>query len=294
MADLRGTFTVMITPMNENQEVDVQGLKDNIDWQIEKGIAGLCVLGSTGEMTVLSKEERFLITKVAVEHVNGRVPCLVGTGAEATREAIEYTRHAKDCGADGALIINPWYYKPFDNEIYEFYKNISDSVDLPIMVYNIPVNTGTDIKADVVAKLAELDNVEYIKDCTGEPGRVREILRLSEGKIKVFNGDEKIAFESYLAGSVGWICVCGNIIPDKAQQLYELIQDKKIDEANALFEKMFPLLNFIEGSGKLIQVVKASLNKMGRPAGPTRLPRMPLTPEEDKYLDCLLKDLGLI
>lgn len=294
MKEFRGTYTVMVTPMNANQEVDEQGFKENIDWQIANGIAGLCVLGSTGEMASLTKEERFRLTKVAVEHVNGRVPILVGTGAESTKEAIEYTKHAQSCGADGALIINPWYYKPSDDELYEHYKRISDAVDIPIMVYNIPGGTGTDMKPELIARLAELDNVKYVKDASGDLGRIREIKRLSGGKMRVFNGNENLAFEAYLDGAEGWICVIGNIIPDKSQQLYELVQKKEIDQAIELFEKMLPLLNFIELSGKLVQVTKASLGRIGRPAGPPRLPRMPLTPEEDKYLDGLLRDLGLI
>ena len=294
MKELRGTFSVLVTPMRTNGEVDEDGFKKNIDWQIEKGIAGLCILGSTGEMSSLTKEERIHLTKSMVGYINGRVACVVGTGAETTKEAIEYTQCAKECGADGALVLGPWYAKLAPNEILRHYKEISDQVDLPIMIYNIPGASGTDIKPELIAKLADFKNVKYIKDASGDLGRVREIKRLCGDKVVVFNGNENLAFEAYLAGAMGWICVIGNIVPDMSQKLFDLVQDKEFEQALTLFKKMLPLLNFLELSGKLVQVTKAAMTKIGLAAGPCRLPRLPLNSEEDKFLDGLLKDLGVL
>jgi 4-hydroxy-tetrahydrodipicolinate synthase len=294
MKELRGTFSVAITPMKANGEVDEQGFRKNIDWQIEKGIAGLCVLGSTGEMASLTKEERLHLNKSLVEYIGGRVPVIVGTGAETTKETIEYTKWAKNCGADAALIINPWYAKPAPDEIFGYFKDVSEAVDIPIMVYNNPGTSGTDIKPELVAKLAELDNVKYVKDASGDLGRFREIKRLCGNKIVPFCGDENLAFEAYLAGAEGWICVIGNIIPDLSQQLFDLVQKMEITAARALFERMLPLLNLLELSGKLVQYTKAGVAKIGLAAGPVRLPRLPLNAEENKLLDEVLKDLGLL
>jgi 4-hydroxy-tetrahydrodipicolinate synthase len=294
MKELRGTFTVMATPMKANEEIDEQGLKQNIDWQIEKGISGLCVLASTGEMASLTKDERMHYTKSLVDYIGGRVSCVVGTGAETTREAIEYTKWARECGADAALVLNPWYAKPVPDEIFEHFKRISEAVDLPVMIYNNPGTSGVDIKPELVARLAELGTVNYIKDASGDLGRFREIKRLCGDKMTPFCGDENLAFEAYLAGAEGWICVIGNIVPDLSQQLFDLVQKMEIAEARALFEKMLPLLNLLELSGKLVQFTKAGMAKIGLPAGPVRLPRLPLTPEEDQVLEGVLKDLGVL
>ncbi|MDQ7095122.1 4-hydroxy-tetrahydrodipicolinate synthase [Desulfosporosinus sp. PR] len=294
MKDFRGSFTVMITPMTKEQEIDENGIRENIDWQISEGIAGLCPLGSTGEFVSLSREERFRVAKIAVEHVKGRVPVLLGTAAETTKEVIEYTQNAKELGADGALIINPYYCKPAENEIYEFFKMISEAVDIPVMVYNNPFTSGIDMKAELLAKIAQLKNMAYIKDASMEIRRVKEIINLTDGRMKVFNGTDDIAFEAFLAGAVGWIAVCGNIIPGLSQQLFDLVEAGEIQKAKELNQKILPLLSFIENSGKLVQVVKAAVNKIGHAAGPSRLPRLPLTPEEDEKLVQILKNLGVL
>lgn len=294
MKEFRGSFTVMVTPMKQDQSIDEGGIKKNIDWYIEEGTAGICVLGSTGEFLSLSKKERHKAAEIAVEHINGRVPCLIGTAEETTAETIEYTKHAKKIGADGALIINSYYCKPSENEIYEHFKAISEAVDIPIMLYNNPWTSGVDIKPELVAKICHLKNICYVKESSMEIRRIRDIAPLIEGEAQLFCGCDDLAFESFVLGAVGWISVCSNIIPGMSQQLFELVQKNEIQKAKELYIKMLPLLHLIENSGKLVQVVKAAMNKMGRAAGPCRLPRLPLTPDEDAALEKVLADMGLI
>ncbi len=294
MKEFRGSYVVNITPMTSKQEINFEGLKENIDWYIDEGIAGICTLGSTGEFLCLSKEERFKVAKTAVEHINGRVPCILGTSSETTKETIEYTKNAREVGADGVLIINSYYCNPAENEIYGHYKAISEAVDIPIMVYNNPGTSGIDMQPELIVKILQLKNINYVKESSMEIRRVRDIYRKAKNDVNVFCGCDDLAFETFMMGGVGWISVCSNIIPGIAQRLFDLVQEENFNKAKEVYYDMLPLLETIENSGKLVQVVKASMNKMGHAAGPCRLPRLPLTKEEDFALERVLKKMNLI
>lgn len=294
VGEMKGTFTVMITPMTVDQKVDLEGLKANIDWYVEEGVPGICVCGGTGEFVSLSKEERLSIAETAVKHSAGRIKCIVGTADETTEGAIFYTKHAKEIGADGVMIINPYYGRPSGVELIEHYKAISNAVEIPIMVYNNPAHSGVDITPDLIAELAKIKNIDYVKDASGDLRRVSDILRLTEGKMDVFCGAEDLIFDTYYLGGSGWICVCGNIIPKEAQMIFDLIQEGKIDEARALYTKYLPLLDELENNPKPIQKIKTALKLMGKASGPSRLPKQPLTAAEEAEWTGLLKELNII
>jgi len=294
MTILKGTFTVLITPMTIKQDIDIDGLKSNIDWQINNGIPGICVTGSTGEFASLTREERLEIAEVAVKHVNGRIQCLVGTAAESTKETIFYTKHAKKIGADGVLILSPYFCKPSFDDIYLHYKAISEAVDISVMVYNNPDHSGVDMSPELLVKICSLKNIDYVKDASGDLRRVVDIKRLANGKITIFCGEEDLAMQNFLLGATGWICVCGNIIPKEAKQLLELVQQNRLEEAAGLFNRLYPLLDMFENSRKALQLVKKSLEYMGHPAGPCRLPRQPLSESDSEKLKNLLKELDII
>ena len=292
--ELRGVFTVMLTPFTDDFKFDEAGFKKNIDWQIKKGIAGLCVLGSTGEFITVSRDERKHIAETAVGHVNGRVPVIIGTAAATTPEVIELTKHAEKTGADAAMIINPWYSLPRPNEIIEFFRMVEEAVNIPIMAYNNPACSGVDILPETMGKIGGFKNIEYLKDASGEIRRVREIQDVTNGKIKVFNGADDLAFEAFVLGAVGWICVAGNIIPAECQKLFNLVQEGKIKEAKKLYDKILPLLNYLEGCGKLVQATKAGAEMVGCAAGKPRLPRLPLDKNEKETLRAVLKKVGAV
>jgi len=294
MAAFKGTFTVLITPMTINQDIDIQGLKKNIDWQISNGIPGICVTGSTGEFASLSREERLEIAETAVRHVNGRVPCLVGTAAESTRETIFYTKHSKEIGADGVLIINPYFCRPSYDDIYLHYKAISEAVDIPVMVYNNPGHSGVDMRPELLVKICGLKNIDYVKDASGDLRRVADIKRLANGEINIFCGGEDLSLQNFMLGATGWICVCGNIIPKEATQLLELVMQNRLKEAGLLFNRLYPLLDMLENSPKALQLVKKSLEFMGHPSGPCRFPRQPLSEADTAKLKELLTELSII
>lgn len=294
MTTLKGVFTVLITPMTSKQEIDLNGLKENIDWQISQGISGICVLGSTGEFASLSVEERLIIAETSVKHVNGRIPCIVGTAAESTRETIFFTKHAKEIGADGVLIINPYYCRPSFDEIYLHYKAVSEAVDIPIMVYNNPRHSGVDMNPELLVKICQLKNIDFVKDASGDLRRVSDIKRLGNGEITIFCGSEDLSLLNFMLGASGWICVSGNLIPREANRLLELVKQGNLEEANLLFDRLYPLLDILENSPKSMQIVKKALELMGHPSGPCRFPRQPLSESESDKLIGLLKDLSLI
>ena len=292
---LKGTFVVAVTPFKSNEELDLEALKENIDFYIENGIHGVVATGSTGEFASLSLEEHKKVIEVVVDRVNGRVPVLAGTGACATKRVIELTKFSEDVGADGAMIIPPFYTKPSDDEIYAHYKSISEAVDIPIMLYNNPWTSKVDMQPNLIAKLAELNNVRYVKESSGDVTRIWKIINLTGGKMTVFCGADNLALESFLMGAKGWICVAANIFPKHMSRLFELAcKENKIEEAKTLYMKLLPLLNFLEETGKFIQLAKAGLEILGRKAGPPRKPLLPASEEEKEELKRIMEKISCI
>ena len=295
MKHLEGAFPVLITPMHDNYEVNWEGLKQNIEHFVEQGVAGIVVTGSTGEFVSLTKEERFKLTTVAVEQVDGRIPLIVGTAAERTEDAIMYTKQAEDEGADASLLINSYYADPTDDEVYEQFKSVAESVSFPVMIYNNPFTTGVNIGTETLLNVArDVDNITHIKESSGEIAKARDIIRQGKGHIEVFCGSEDLAMESFLVGATGWISVSGNIVPKHVTAMYEHVKNNELDQAWELYDQLLPLCNFLEGSGKYVQITNRAMELKGLAGGPCRLPRLPLTPEEDETLKNLMKDLGAL
>jgi len=295
MAKLEGAFPVLVTPMLNQQDIDWDGFRSNIEKFIEAGVAGIAINGSTGEFVSLTKEERFKAVEVAVDQVKGRVALIVGTAAETTADAIEYTQQAEKAGADAALLINSYYAHPKDEEVYLHFKSVAESVSFPIMIYNNPFTSGVDIGLETILKVGrDVPNIAHIKESSGSIQKARDIVRQSEGNLKVFCGSEDLVMESFLVGAVGWISVAGNIVPELVTDLYNNLHDGKLEEAWRLYDQILPLCAFLEGSGKYVQIAKRSMELKGWSGGPCRLPRLPLTEKEDALLKMHLTNLGVL
>src|SRR5690625_1319386 len=295
MKHLEGAFPVLITPMHDNYEVNWEGLKQNIEHFVEQGVAGIVVTGSTGEFVSLTKEERFKLTTVAVEQVDGRIPLIVGTAAERTEDAIMYTKQAEDEGADASLLINSYYANPTDDEVYEQFKSVAESVSFPVMIYNNPFTTGVNIGTETLLNVArDVDNITHIKESSGEIDKLRDITRQGEGFLKTFCGSDDLALESFLVGATGWISVAGNIAPGLVTDLYNSVKANDIEKAWELYDRVLPLCNFIEGSGKFVQIVKRAMDIQHLSGGPSRKPRLPLTKEEDAKLQEIMNNLQVV
>jgi 4-hydroxy-tetrahydrodipicolinate synthase len=232
---------------------------------------------------------------VAVERVNGRIPLIAGTAACSTKRVIEITKYAEDAGVDGALIVPPFYSKIDDREIYEHYKEIAEAVKIPIMLYNNPWTSKIDMQPELIAKLSEIVNIKYVKESSGDITRIHRILELTEGKMTVFCGSDNLALESFFMDAKGWICVAANIFPKHMSKLYEYaVFEKDYDKAKALYSKILPLCNFLEGSGKFTQIAKYGLEYYGMKAGRPRKPFLPLTKEHMRQAEEIFRSIESI
>lgn len=295
MRKIEGVFPVLITPMLNEQDIDWEGFKKNIEHFINEGVAGIAINGSTGEFVSLTKEERFKAVEIAVEQVNGRIPLIVGTAAETTADAIEYTQQAERAGATAALLINSYYAHPKENEIYEHFKAVAESVQFPIMIYNNPFTSGVDISAETILKVGrDVGNITHIKESSGDIRKARDIARQGKGFIEVFCGSEDIALESFLVGAVGWISPAGNIVPGLVTDLYNHVQNNDIEKAWEIYDRLLPLCNFLEESGKYVQISKRAMELQGLAGGPCRKPRLGLNEEEEAQLKELLENLEIV
>jgi 4-hydroxy-tetrahydrodipicolinate synthase len=230
----RGSYTVTITPFTpDGGAVDVEAFRGFLDWQLAEGVPGLIVLGTTGEFLTLADEERTEIVQTAVEHVNGRVPVLIGTMNAHTPRAVRYSREAEAIGADGLMILPPYYYTPTDDEIFGYYRAICEAVSLPIMLYNNPVTSNVDMSAKLVGRLTRaFENIRYIKEASMDVARVHDVIEETEGVMNVFAGERIV--ESFLLGAIGYVNPYGNYIPRASARIWDYLVDGRIDEANQI------------------------------------------------------------
>ena len=294
MEKFEGTYVVTVTPLTSDDELDLEALENNVEYYLENGVHGIAVGGSTGEFATLTLEEHKKIISTVVDKVDGRVPVIAGTASCATSRVIELNRYAKDVGADGALIVPPFYSKIKGDELYEHYKSVAKAVDLPIMIYNNPFTSKIDMDPVFIAKLAEIDNIKYVKESSGDISRIWRIRELTEDSMTVFCGSDNLALESFLMGAKGWICVAANIFPKQTSRLYDLARKKDFEKARALYSGLLPLCNFLEESGKFTQVAKYGLEALGYRAGPSRKPFLPLTEDLMLRVDEIMKEIQSI
>lgn len=293
MQHFAGTYTVMITPFSDDSgTINITALRELVEWQIQQGIHGLIPLGSTGEFLSLSSDEKTLVAETVIQQAGGRVPVLIGTGAEDTREVVRLSREAQSLGADGVMIIPPFYCTPTEDECYAHYKTVADAISIPIMVYNNPATANLDIRPALVARLAEIDNVSYIKESTLEVTRVRDIIRLCGDKMTVFGGI--LGFESFVEGARGWVAVGSNAMPQAFAGIYNLaVIENDIAAARSLYLKVLPVIEFVAGH-RYVSGSKALLNNMGFAAGGPRPPRLPLPAPELAQARDLVQTFALV
>jgi 4-hydroxy-tetrahydrodipicolinate synthase len=273
-----GTFTVLVTPFTgDGAEVDLAALARLVEFQIAGGIDGLMPLGSTGEFLSISRDERTAIIRTVVAAAAGRVPVFVGTGAEDTREAVALSREAEALGAQGVLVIPPFYSVPTEDELFTHYRRIAGAIGIPVMVYNNPATANVDMLPPLLARLSTIDGCRYIKESTLDPTRVRDILALAEGRMQVFAG--VLGYESAWLGAIGWVAVCSNVAPRLSRDMFAAAAAGDRATALPLYRKLAPLLPWV-GGPRYVSGTKAAFELMGMPMGPPRPPRLKLPPAE--------------
>jgi 4-hydroxy-tetrahydrodipicolinate synthase len=293
--NFRGVFSFIVTPTKDDGEaIDEVRLRESIDYQISNGVQGITVFGSTGGMGSFSEAERRHVIEVAAKHIDGRVRFLPGTGSITTAEAVRLSQFAEGVGADGVLVVPINYWRPTDNELYGLYEAIAQAVKIPVGIYNNPGTTGVDIKPALIARIAKIDNVGFIKESSGDMSRISAIRQLTGYQISVLNGNDACTPEAVAAGVEGWFAGSGNFMPDKCLEVFRLGYEKKdIDAMRAYFQAMFPLCDYMAVKG-YIRVAHTACELLGRPMGPPRRPLRMLEPVDRAVLAGLLGKAGLM
>lgn len=247
-AEFRGSYSVIVTPFTEDgSAIGVDAYTRFLDWQLESDVPGVIVLGTTGEFLTVSDEERTQLVETAVGHLDGRIPVLVGTTNASTPNAVRYSREAEELGADGLMIAPPYYYTPTEDEIFGYYRAISEAVSIPIMLYNNPVTTNVDMSAKLVGRLTRaFENVRYIKEASMDIGRVYDIVEETEGVMNVFAGERIV--ESFLLGAVGYVNPYGNYIPRASARIWDFLVARRIEDAKRI-QRLITRLDHVIAEG---------------------------------------------
>jgi len=285
-----GSIVAMVTPFKDG-EVDYDKLGELVQYHIDNGTNAIIPCGTTGESPTLTHREHGEVIGKVIEAAAGRIPVIAGTGSNNTSEAVSMTRHAKETGADGSLIITPYYNKPTQQGIYEHYKAILEEVDIPIIVYNVPSRTGVSISAETVARLAEFDNIVAIKEATGDIDQASQILNLCD--ITVLSGDDSLTLPIMSIGGKGVVSVLANILPREVSELTSSFLKGEIENAQRLHNSLFPICKamFIETNPI---PVKTAMKLLGRLNGEMRLPLCDMNDGHKKQLKIALEKYGLV
>ena len=288
----QGSFVALVTPF-KNGKIDEDALKNLIEFQVANGTNGIVPCGTTGEAATLSIEEHNQVVDIAVRTVNGRIPVIAGTGSNSTKEAIKMTIHAKETGANAALLITPYYNKPTQEGLYQHFKKIAGDVDIPIIVYNVPGRTSVNMLPATTARLSEIKNIVGIKEASGNLQQVSETIKLCGENFSVISGDDANTLPIMAAGGKGVISVTANIAPDKIAALCKACLDENFSEARKLHYELLDLNigMFIETSPG---PVKTALFLMGKVTDEVRLPLASMNNSNLSTLKSLLKKSGLV
>lgn len=271
----KGSLVALITPMRPDGSVDEDAFAAFVDWQIRQGTHGVVPVGTTGESPTLSHDEHRRVVEIAVEVADGRVPVIAGTGSNSTAEAISLTRHAKEAGADAALVVTPYYNKPTQEGLYLHYTAIADAVDLPIIIYNIPPRSVIDMSAETMGRLARHKNIVGVKDATMNLARPLHTRRTCGPEFCQLSGEDHTALSFLAAGGVGCISVTGNVAPRLCSEMHRAWQDGRVGEAIAIQDRLVPLHDalFAETSPG---PVKYAASLLGHGTEHCRLPLAPI------------------
>ena len=271
----RGSYTVTITPFTEDgRKIDIAAWKRFVDWQIKVGVPGIIILGTTGEFLTMTDDERRLFVETTVKHVKGRMDVLVGTMNAYTPNAVRYSREAEELGADGLMIIPPYYYTPTEDEIFAYYKAICEKVSIPIMLYNNPFTSNVDMSAKLVGRLTRaFEQIRYIKEASQHMDRVYDIVEETKGVMNVFAGQRIV--ESYLYGAVGYVNPYGNYIPRASYRICDFITEGRLEDAKKI-ERVIGRMQVIINEGHPTYghqcYAKALAAAAGYPVGDVRPP----------------------
>ena len=294
MNKFRGAYVAIVTPFTKDGKVDEKGLKDLIEFQVKNGTHGIVPCGTTGESATLTHEEHHRVVELTVKTVKGRVPVLAGTGSNSTSESIELTRAAKAAGADGALMITPYYNKPTQEGLYQHFKAVAEAVDIPIILYNVPSRTSVNMLPETVARCAKIKNIVGVKEATADLNQISQVIRLCPKNFAVLSGDDFTCMATVAIGGAGVISVTSNVAPKDMAAMMDAALAGDFVKARKLHYKLFPLMGamFIETNPT---PAKTALQLMGKIKNSApRLPLYKMSEASTEKLRKVLADCGLV
>ncbi|HEX2126147.1 MAG TPA: dihydrodipicolinate synthase family protein [Thermoleophilaceae bacterium] len=287
-----GVIPAAVTPFDESGSVDTTALIDTARWLIDQGVNGLVGTGTMGEAQSLTGGERRLVIETLVAAADGRVPVTAGVSSETPAASIDHAADAAAAGAGALMLLPPFGYAGDDREIEAFYRTVARATEMPIMAYNNPKASGTDMRPELVARLAEIDGVVAVKECSGDARRIAEIQGATGDDFEVLVGGDDWALEGFCAGATGWVAGVANVAPRECVDLYRLCLEGRLEEARAIYARILPLAR-LDMRPKLVQFFKAAMDMVGRHGGPCRPPRLELTEAERRDVEAAIRALGV-
>jgi 4-hydroxy-tetrahydrodipicolinate synthase len=288
-------LTAMVTPFNEDGSINCEAAADFAEWLLANGSDGLVVEGSTGEAATMFMDEKIAVLKAVVERVNGRAPVIVGAGTNCTASTLELINAVEACGVDGLLVVGPYYNKPTQEGYYQHFAAVAKSTSLPIIVYNVPGRTGSNIEPKTIARLAaEFPNIVAVKEAAGNVAQTAELFRVLPENVTIYSGDDGLVLPFMSVGARGVISVLANIGGQMLQDVMQLYSEGKVAEAAELNKKLVPLANSMFIESNPIPVKYAVTKVTGINAGAPRLPLTPLSEAGKEKLDAVLAEYNLV
>jgi 4-hydroxy-tetrahydrodipicolinate synthase len=290
--DLKGCYVAIITPFDQNGKVDEEALRKHVNFLVGKGVAGIVPCGTTGESATLSWEEHNYVIDIVINEVNGRVKVIAGAGSNNTAESISAARHAQKSGADAILCITPYYNRPTQEGLFQHYKSIASNVDIPIVVYNVPGRTGTNLLPETLERLCELPTIVAVKEASGNVNQISQIHSRCKERLQILSGDDALTLPILSVGGTGVISVVSNIVPEKMCKLIDAFFSGNFPLALKIHEELLPLnaAMFLETNPI---PVKTAMNIMGLSGGTFRLPLVPMSENNKQELINVLKKYNL-
>ena len=284
-----GVIPAIVTPFDESGSIDTTALAANAGSLIDEGVTGFVGTGTMGEAQSLSAAERRLVIETLVGAANGRVSVTAGVSSETPALSIGYAADAAAAGATALMMLPPLGYAGDEREIEAFYRSVAAATELPIMAYNNPKASGTDMRPGLIARLAEIDGVVAVKECSGDARRIAEILNMVDGFEVLVSGDDW-ALEGFCAGATGWIAGVANVAPRECVELFDLCREGRLDDARGVYARVLPLAR-LDMHPKLVQFFKMAMDQVGRRGGPCRPPRLELTDDERRMVEDAVRAL---
>lgn len=292
-ADLRGVLTALSTPFDADENIDVDLLKAVVDRSVGNGVDGVVAGGSTGEFAMMSDDERRLLVDTVTEHVDGRVPVIAQTGATTTAQAIRFSKAAEASGADVLMLVTP-YYEPLTlDETLDYIREVASTVELPVMLYNIPGATGVNLSADVAGSLAdEFDNIRYIKDSSANWEQALQLIHYHGDRLGTFIGWDSYIYSALVEGAAGVMAGAANVVPAEIVEVVRLIRSGDLDAALTAWNRVYPAIDTMLTQPSFISAVKSGLRHQGLPVGVPRRPMADVSAEADAAIGAALARLA--